>query len=327
LGTPVRDARRKEGNVMGGKLEMSTSVAWLLLLLANLFWAGNYIFGKYVTAEVEPLTITVLRWLIAIVLMFPIAHRVENPDWRRVATSWWPLVWLGLFGVVGYNIPLYAALAYTTPTNAALVNSLNPALIVLGSAMLLRERFTLLQTVGFFVSLIGVLVILTGADLSQLLHAQFNRGDLLMLVAILSWTAYSIIAKTLTGIPPISATAVSSLLGTLLLLLFVPFVEWQWQPMSGLAWSGILYMAIFPSIGSYILWNVAVRRLGASQAGITLHLIPVFTALFALLTGDGITFAQIAGGLLVCVGVTFTTGLGNRWLQTLRKQSQTGLNS
>jgi drug/metabolite transporter (DMT)-like permease len=297
---------------------MRTHTAWICLLLTNLFWAGNYVFGSFLSTEVSPLQITLSRWLIAVCLLFPVAQWIERPDWKSMASGWPTLVGLGVLGVTGYNIPLYAALHYTSATNAALVNSLNPALIVAGSALLLRERFSPLQTLGLALSLLGVLIVLTGGDLSLLLHARFNRGDLLMLVAILSWTVYTILAKKLTGIPPISATAVSSLFGTLLLLPFLPFAEWQ--PMTGLAWSGILYMAVFPSVGSYVLWNVAVRQLGASRSGITLHLIPVCTALFALAVGEPITLAQIAGGFLVCAGVTLTTGLADR----RREESRTG---
>jgi drug/metabolite transporter (DMT)-like permease len=301
---------------------MRTQTAWFCLLLTNLFWAGNYVFGSFLSTEVSPLQITLSRWLIAVCLLFPVAHWAERPDWQSMASKWPTLMGLGVLGVIGYNIPLYAALHYTSATNAALVNSLNPALIVVGSALLLRERFSPIQTLGLALSLFGVLIVLTGGDLSQLLHTRFNRGDLLMLVAIIAWTVYTILAKKLTGIPPISATAVSSLFGTLLLLPFLPFAEWQ--PMTGLAWSGILYMAVFPSVGSYVLWNVAVRRLGASQSGITLHLIPVCTALFALAVGEPVTFAQIAGGFLVCAGVSLTTGLADRWLQTSREESRTG---
>lgn len=304
---------------------MRKQAAWLLLLLANLFWAGNYVFGKYVSAEVSPLGITLSRWLLALVLLFPIAQLLEKPDWRSLVKKWKSLIWLGLLGVIGYNIPLYAALVYTTPTNAALVNSLNPALIVLCSALLLRERFTLLQSIGFVASLGGVVMILTSGNLLSFFHTQYNRGDLLMLVAITAWTLYSIIAKKLTDIPPVTATAVSSAIGTLLLLPFALIGPLQWPSISWLSISGILYMALFPSVGSYILWNIAVRKLGASQAGITLHLIPVFTALFAFVSGEPITGAQIGGGIMVFIGVTLTAGFVDSWFQQVKNRSSTSL--
>lgn len=292
---------------------MQINKAWLFLLLANLFWSGNYVFGKYVTAELSPVWITVSRWLIAVCLLFPLAHLAEKPDWKQVTRRWLPLSALGLLGVVSYNISLYAALEYTSPTNAALVNSLNPALIVLFSALLLKERISKLQIGGFILSLFGVFVILTKGEIIKLFSTDYNIGDLLMIVAILAWTFYSIIGKKLTGLPPITATAASSLLGTLIL---VPFAIGTWEEIGNmglLSITGILYMAFFPSICSYLLWNISVRDIGASRAGITLNLIPVFTALIGLMLGETITSAQLWGGLLVCTGVYLSSGAADRW--------------
>jgi drug/metabolite transporter (DMT)-like permease len=292
--------------------------AWLFLLLANLFWAGNYVFGKYVTAELSPVWITFSRWLIAICLLFPLAHLLEKPDWRKVMRRWLPLSALGLLGVVSYNISLYAALQYTSSTNAALVNSLNPACIVLFSALLLKETISKLQIGGFILSLFGVFVILTKGEIIKLFSMEYNIGDLLMIVAILAWTFYSIIAKKLTGLPTIAATAASSLLGTLILL---PFAIPTWEEIGNiglLSITGILYMAFFPSVGSYLLWNISVRNIGASKAGITLNFIPVFTALIGLALGETITSAQLWGGLLVCTGVYLSSGAAER-----RKISET----
>jgi drug/metabolite transporter (DMT)-like permease len=301
---------------------MEKKRAWLFLLLTNLFWAGNYVFGKYVTAELSPVWITFSRWLIALCFLFPLAQLVERPDWRKVMRRWFPLCVLGLLGVVSYNISLYAALQYTSSTNAALVNSLNPAFIVLFSALLLKETISKLQIGGFIISLLGVMVILTRGEITKLLSTEYNIGDLLMIAAILAWTFYSILAKKLTGLPPITTTAASSLLGTLILL---PFAVSTWGEIGDiglLSITGILYMALFPSVGSYLLWNISVRDLGASRAGITLNLIPVFTALIGFALGETITSAQLWGGLLVCTGVYLSSGAADK-----RKAGQTASRS
>jgi drug/metabolite transporter (DMT)-like permease len=283
--------------------------AWILLVFCALFWAGNYVFGSYVIQDIPPIWITLLRWSLALLLLFPIARFLENPDWKAAMQSWKPLLAMGILGIIGYNLILYTALEYTSPTNAALVNSLNPAVIVLFSIFLLKERISLLQGVGFGISLIGVLIILTDGNLLQLFHAKYNKGDLWMLLAILVWTLYSIMAKQLEQVPPITATAISALMGILILL---PFCLWhgiELQAVSSLALTGIIYMALFPSIGSFIFWNLSVRAIGASQAGIFLNLIPVFTAIISLIVGENITLHQVQGGLLVIAGVLLTTGI------------------
>lgn len=262
-------------------------------------------YGKYVVAEMTPLQITFSRWLLAVFLLFPIAHWIERPNWKAVWKEWKLLFIMALLGIIGYNFLLYMALQFTTPINAALVNSINPTVIVLFSSLLLKERISLKSGLGLVISLLGVLLVLTKGQLQQLFQNTYNQGDLLMLLAILVWTIYSIIGRRMKTIPPISATAVSVSLGLLILLPFILISGIQF-PQSSQAVIGILYMGIFPSVGSFIFWNVALRHIGASQAGIYLNLIVVFTAIFSLLVGQTITFIQIAGGVLVFIGVYLT---------------------
>ncbi|PLT35987.1 DMT family transporter [Bacillus sp. V5-8f] len=276
------------------------------LILANLFWAGNYVFGQYVVTELSPLQMTFLRWLIAFCLLFPIAHVIERPNWRMVWKQWKILIVMALLGIVGYNFLLYEALRFTTAMNASLVNSINPAIIVLFSSLLLKERISLINGIGLMVSLFGVLLVLTNGHLEQIFHLHFNRGDLLMLVAILVWTFYSIIGRTIKEVPPISATAASVLIGLLFLLPFISSSGFQF-PESKKAILGMLYIGIFPSVGSFVFWNVAVRQIGPSRAGIFLNLIAVFTAILSLLLGKNITFVQILGGIFVFIGVYLTS--------------------
>ncbi|MFC0271709.1 DMT family transporter [Metabacillus herbersteinensis] len=274
----------------------------LFLILANLFWAGNYVFGKYVVQEMHPLQITFSRWLLAVLLLIPLAHLIERPDWRKVWREWKTLLVMAVLGIIGYNFLLYEALRFTTSMNAALVNSVNPVLIVLFSSFLLKERVSGRNGLGLILSLLGVLLVLTNGQLQKIFHLQYNQGDLLMLLAILAWTFYSIIGKRLRNIPPISATAVSVLIGLVILLPIVLVSEIHF-PLSRQATIGILYMGIFPSVGSFIFWNVALRHIGAAHAGIYLNLITVFTAILSLLLGDTITFVQVLGGILVFIGV------------------------
>ncbi|GAX88941.1 DMT family transporter [Effusibacillus lacus] len=296
--------------------------AWILLVFCNLFWAGNYIFGKYVIAEMSPLWITFSRWVLSLGMLFPIAHFLEKPNWRHAGKEWPTLVAMGILGVIGYNLLLYSALAFTSPTNAALVSALNPGVIVLFSVFLLRERISLPQAGGFVVSLIGVLVILTKGNLGQLFHTEYNQGDLLMIGAVIVWTLYSIIGKRIAGVPPITATAISTFYSTLIMAPFAFIQGIDTGSISMVAVTGILYMTIFPSVGSFVFWNMSVRAIGASQAGIFLNLIPVFTALISLMLGETITASQVWGGLLVFAGVYLTTGMLERMWANRSNQQQ-----
>ncbi|MDT8860106.1 DMT family transporter [Alkalihalobacillus sp. MEB130] len=291
---------------------MNQARTWIFLILATLFWAGNYVFGKYVVAELTPVWITFSRWVLSLFILLPIAIIVEKPDWKKVKESWLTLLLLGLLGIIGYNIILYTALGYTSPTNAALISAVNPGLIVLLSVFLLKESLTKIQITGLFVSLFGALIIITRGNLLGIFQMDYNRGDLLMIGAVIVWTFYSIIGKRI-SVPPITATAVSTFLAMVVL---APFAFWQGidlAQVSSISIYGILYMCIFSSVCSFVFWNMSVRKVGASQAGIFLNLIPVFTALISMALGEAILTEQIIGGLLVFIGVYLTSGmLSNR---------------
>ena len=298
---------------------MSKYRIWLLLVVCNLFWAGNYVFGKYVVAEMSPLWITFSRWAVASLILLTIAHFHEKPKWRSVRKQWPALVVLGLLGFVGYNLVLYSALDYTSSTNAALVSALGPGMIAIFSLYMLKEKITKIQVIGLGVSLFGVLVVLTGGNITRVFRATYNRGDVLMLAAVVMWTLYSIMGKKLKEIPPITATAVAAFFATMMMAPFAIAQGIDIGTISSLAITGILYMIVFPSVGSFVFWNMSVREIGATQAGIFLNLIPVFTALISWTLGEPATASQIGGGLLVFSGVYLTTGMLERNVATKRK--------
>lgn len=284
---------------------MRRSTAMILLILANLFWAGNYICGKYVIGAMQPIQINFLRWLLAAMILFPLAQIIEKPKWRAIWREWKVLLVLALLGIIGYNILLYEALFFTSSLNAALINSVNPAMIAICAAWLLKEKLTKLNVLGLVLSLIGVLLVLTHGHLLRVLAVDYNAGDLFMLLVIISWTFYTLLSNRIKGLPPIGATAVTVALSLLLMLPFFihSHFSWSFTPVTAL---GILYLALFPSVGSLLFWNIGVPVVGASHAGIFLNLITVFTAILSVLLGHEINLFQIIGGIVVIFGVFLT---------------------
>lgn len=297
---------------------------FLLLVICNLFWAGNYVFGKYVVSEMTPLWITFSRWMLASLLLIPIAYFAENPKWSPIRKQWYLLLSMGILGIAAFNLTLYSALNYTSATNASLISALNPGLIVLCSIFLLREKISWIQVLGLIFSLLGVFLILVRGHLGQIFQTEYNRGDLIMIISIVVWTLYSILGKRIKNIPPITTTAVSALFGTIIMAPFAFYQGINIAKISSLAVTGIVYMVIFPSIGSFVLWNMSIREIGASRAGIFLNFIPLFTAIISWVLGEKITTAQVCGGLLVFIGVYLTTGMlenrssGSRKEKTLK---------
>jgi drug/metabolite transporter (DMT)-like permease len=301
---------------------MSKYRVWILLILCNLFWAGNYVIGKYVVAEITPLMITFSRWLLASFLLLGIASHFEKPKWKVVIKEWPLLTILGILGIIGYNLALYSALDYTSSTNASLVNALNPGVIVICSTIFLKEKFSKLQGAGIIVSLLGVMVILTGGNIAQVFEMEYNKGDLLMIVAIVTWALYSVLGKKLKNTPPITASGLSALAATIIMAPFVISQGVNFGEISSLAINGILYMTVFPSVLSFIFWNLAIREIGANQTGIFLNLIPVFTAIISWILGNNITIVQISGGVLVFMGVYLATGMLERKIKEYKEKTK-----
>ena len=281
-------------------------IALLSLLGATLFWAGNYVVGAGAVHSIDPLSLVFLRWAIALVPLLLIAQLVEKPCWRSVAAAWPWLLALSVCGLLGYNLLLYFALEHTDAFNASLINAFNPALITLAAAVFLRERLTPMAVAGVVMALAGVLIVISGGNVGRLATAGFGTGEVLMVGAVVVWTAYTVIGRQAPKIPPITATAVQAAVAVALLAPVRFATGGLAFPGTGSALASLLFIAIFPSVLSYVLWNRALTVLPAAGAGVFLNLITVFTAVLTILAGQVHTAAQFVGGAIVVGGVIVT---------------------
>jgi drug/metabolite transporter (DMT)-like permease len=279
--------------------------AALFLILATLFWAGNFVFGAAALDSVDPISLTWIRWTLALVPLLVVAQVVEKPDWRAALRHLPLLTVLGILGITGFSLLLYYALQFTSPLNASLINAVNPALIVVMAALLpaavqggRREHLSWRSVLGIVLGLIGVVIVITDGDVLSLLRNGLNPGDLLMLGAILAWSIYTLVGRRIHDVPPITSTAIQATAAVVLLTPFLVINGLQW-PSDAPGWGAIGYIVLFPSIGAYVLWNAATRRVPAATASIYINLMVVFTALIGLPFGFGITWVQVLGGLLV----------------------------
>lgn len=282
------------------------AVAIASLVAATVFWAGNYVLGVVAVGEMDPISLTFSRWALALVPLVVIAQLSERPDWRAVAHHWPWIVALSLTGLAGYNLFLYAALQYTDAFNASLINAFNPALILLAAPVFLHQRLTVRGIAGVLVALVGVLVVLTKGTPAGLETFRLGPGELLMLGAIGVWTAYTVIGRRSPKLPPITSTAAQAAVTLLATTPFVIVNGWHGPSTAAGAWS-LVFIAIFPSVLSYLLWNRALEVIEPSRAGVYLNLITVFTAAAAVLSGQGLEPSAVVGGALVIGGVALTS--------------------
>ena len=287
---------------------MRTGRFYVFLVLANLFWAGNFLFGSVVVDQLSPFLLTAIRWAAAAPILIVLAILVERPRWRDAVREWPMHALLAGLGLVGFCVFSYEALRHTTPADASVVGAVNPALIAIVAGLLARERIGGRRVLGIGLSLVGVLTVISRGDPASLLRADVNVGHLWMLGAVVVWTAYTILGRRLTT-GPVTASAVKASMTTLVL---APFAIPQLGGVSldGTAIGGLAYIAVFPSVLSLVLWNVSVKRVGASTAGVYLNLLPIFTAQLGLLVGVAIGWPTVLGGVLVVLGVTITSRRG-----------------
>ncbi|GLX68174.1 DMT family transporter [Paenibacillus glycanilyticus] len=284
--------------------------AWLFLVLANLFWAGNLIFGKTVTAEFPPIWAAFLRWAIAAIVLIPMAQLVEKPNWRKVwKANWGILMFLSLVGVVFYTLLTYTALQHTSPTNGSLINSLTPAVMIILSLLFLKEKVTGRQGAGLVLSFVGVLTVLTKGHLLDAFGISYNEGDGILLIAVFLWAIYSIVSKRAQHLPPITFVAFTAFIGVICMIPLLFIQPLQTEHITVLGVSGVIYLGLFPSIGSFLFWNQGVKALGPGKASITMNLMPIFTAILSVLTGQQLLASQVVGGVIVIAGMLLSANL------------------
>ena len=280
----------------------------LLLVLATLLWGGNFVIGRAVTGDIPPITLAFLRWCVAFIVFLPIAYSRVKREWHMIKAHWSAVIVMAITGVACFNTLVYIGVYYTTSINASLMNSSTPIIIYILSFILLKERLSKFQLIGTALSLSGVAFILSKGSLETLLSFSFNKGDLIVLIAVFCWGVYSLLVKQYAGrLPGYSTFLVTIALGVMMLL---PFTIYELMTTSvGIVWSpstigAILYVGIEASIIAFLSWNNGVVALGANKASIYLNFIPLFAAIFAVLFLDeDLLIAQVIGGLAVICGV------------------------
>lgn len=285
----------------GGRLAATSA-----LTATTLFWALHYVIGALAVQSLDPFSLAFLRWALAAVLLLAIAQLAERPDWRLVLPRIPRLALLGTLGMLGFALFLYLGLRSTTPVSASLVGSVGPVLIAVAAALLLRERPGWRRWLGLAVALAGVLLVISRGSVEAVIGLRFDGGDLWIVAGTVCFAAYTVLSRRPDGVPPLTSTAVQASASAVILGVVVAFTGLR-LPEDGPTWGALAFIVVFPSVGSYILWNFGLRRLPAAAAGIFLNLIAVFTVLIEVVIGGAVTLAEAIGGLVVLAGVLLAT--------------------
>lgn len=280
----------------------------LFAVLATLVWAGNFVIARGATHMISPVALSFFRWITACIFLAPFCLSRLPLLIDAVKKRPWYFFWISFTGISLFNTFVYIAGQYSSAINLALIGTTSsPIFSIILASVFLKEKLGVRQYTGLIICILGILVLLSQGSISRLLHFQLTVGDAWILVGALLFAVYNILVrKKPVDIRGIDFLFITFLLGTLFLIPFF-FIEQQYAPAIQWSWSLIgifLYLGLGASVIAFLSWNIAIARLGAGKASLFGNLIPVFSALEAMLIlNEQLSLFQAIGGLVVIFGL------------------------
>lgn len=281
---------------------------YIFLVLAVLFWSGNFIFARLVSNSIEPMQLSFFRWFFVLILLLPyLLFHYKNIQ-KVFKKEYFLIIIFSALGIVGFNTFLYYGLQTTTATNALLINSSTPMFIIVISTLIFKTKITKLQLLGVLVSTLGVIYLILKGQINHIFELKFTVGDLWIILACVDWALYTILLKykpkELNAFEFLGLTAFIGAIILYLIFLFQGYsFEFSFLENKDVFYS-LIYIVIFPSILSFYFWNISTIQLGANKAGQFAHLMPIFGAVLAYVFLDEVLeFYHFVGILLISSGI------------------------
>jgi len=279
-----------------------------LAVLAAFIWSGNFIVARGVNKQIPPVSLNFYRWLIASLIIFPFAIKKFRTEWKMVKQSWHYLFWISLTGIALFNTFVYIGAHYTSAINLALIGTTSsPIMAVIFARIFLKEKIGWLKLAGMILCVAGVLFLLSKGDLHNLVSLEFSEGDLWVLLAAFCFAVYNtLVKKKPAAISPVNFLFVIFFFGTLMV---APFYVWEMSHSAPVSWDlnlilVILYLGLAASVICFLIWNMAIGKLGAGRTALFGNLIPVFSSIeAAIILHEQFTWVHTVSMLIVFVGI------------------------
>lgn len=282
---------------------------WILAMSAIL-WGGNVVTAKYVVAQLDPFWTIFLRFLAVSILLLLYTAYLEGKKLIPNRNLWPGLLAMGATGIFLCNVCFFVGIRETTATNASLIMGLNPSTTAVLAYLLLREKVNSTQWCGIFLSLAGVLFLVTKGSWHMIENWQLNRGDLIIFTGQISWALYTILGrKVMAQMSSMAATTWSSVIGTIMLGIIVGYFNIPLDYQLGFVGTGcLIYMIIGSGLLAFYWWNKGVQGVGVHKAAVFANLIPLFgVVLSVIFLGEKMEIAQGLGGIFILCGLALTT--------------------
>ncbi len=285
-------------------------LTYFTLIITMFFWGGTFIAGRALAGTVTPANASFLRFAIASIALLVLTIIIDGKLTIPQKKLWLPLLLLGLTGVFSYNVLFFSGLQHIEAGRASLIIALNPLVITLGATLFFREPLNGKQSMGILLSLTGAIFVITNGHPAAVLTSEFGRGEIAMIGCVLSWSAYSLIGRTvLSSLSPLAAVFYSSLIGTLLLLLpaLNDNILGTMSSIGMIDWVSLSYLGVCGTALGFSLYYQAIRKIGATRSSVFINLVPFFSILLSwLILGESIKIIVIVGGLILLAGVSIT---------------------
>lgn len=294
---------------MPSQVPVSPRTAYVLMALTAAFWAGNFVVGRAASGTIPPLSLAWARWAGAALLLLPFAVGRLRADWPAIHRHAGLVFLLGCLGAGIFNTLQYIALTTMTAVTGAVINSAGPVLIALACWLILGDRLNAWQVLGIAISLAGVLVVVTRGDVSRMPELGRSVGELLMLLGLIVWAAYTALLRFRPRIHPLSFAAATYIVAA---IVNTPTMLWELSSgavvqLNPTTLAAIAYVSIFPSLLAYLFFNAAVESIGGARAGAFFHLTPLMTAVLAMIfLGETFAFYHVASFALIAAGLWLT---------------------
>lgn len=279
---------------------------YLLLTLTMLMWGANAVAGKLAVGHVSPMLVTLLRWGLSVLIMTPFALADFRRDWPLIRRHLPLLFALGGLGFATFNALMYAALNYTSAINVTIEQAAMPLLVFAANFVLFRLRVTMLQIVGFVMTLFGVALTAAHGDLGSLFSLDLNKGDGLMMLAVCLYGGYTVAVRFK---PAVHWRSMIYILSLSAFVTSIPYAAVE--AISGNAFGPdlqgfliSLFIAIFPSLISQALYIRGIELIGPNRAGLFINLVPIFGAVLAVLViGEELHLYHLGALIFVLGGI------------------------
>ena len=292
-------------------MQNKNNLAYLLLILTTLFWSGNFIVGKSASIyQIPPFSLNFFRWFFAGLILFPFTFREILKKKKYIFENIGFFIILGITSITIFNSVVYYSLYFTQVISGVLMISTIPVWIIFISSILKIEKSNIFQIFGVFLSLAGVIFIITKADLDLIKNLEFNKGDLTMVIAMFSWALYSaLLKKKKYEISQIALLQVVIITG-LIFLTPIYFIEMSFGnpiKLDKAFYLTLAYVVLFPGLASFFFWIKGISIIGANRAGAFLHLMPIFGAIMAMIIfKEKFMFYHFLGAMFIIAGITLS---------------------